>query len=148
MADSRRRSPRREENPDLEKLMGNKPPQAIDVEEAVLGALLVEPNCLDDALEDLSDPMCFYNEHNRTIYNTIRDLYNQHNPIDLVTVVEKLSADGKLDEVGGAAYLVELSRCVPSEGQRRVTIASPAVRSGFGPLLGAPKNGQVKSPGS
>lgn len=98
MADSRRRSPRREENPDLEKLMGNKPPQAIDVEEAVLGALLVEPNCLDDALEDLSDPMCFYNEHNRTIYNTIRDLYNQHNPIDLVTVVEKLSADGKLDE--------------------------------------------------
>ena len=109
MADSRRRSPRREENPDLEKLMGNKPPQAIDVEEAVLGALLVEPNCLDDALEDLSDPMCFYNEHNRTIYNTIRDLYNQHNPIDLVTVVEKLSADGKLDEVGGAAYLAALS---------------------------------------
>ena len=40
---------------------------------------------------------------------TIRDLYNQHNPIDLVTVVEKLSADGKLDEVGGAAYLAALS---------------------------------------
>ena len=39
--------------------MGNKPPQALDVEEAVLGALLIEPNCLDEAMEELS-PSCFY----------------------------------------------------------------------------------------
>lgn len=89
--------------------MGNKPPQAIELEEAVLGALLIEPNCLDDTIEELSDPMCFYDDRNREIFKAVCDLFNQHYPVDIVTVAEKLTSEGKLEQVGGAAYLAELS---------------------------------------
>ena len=47
--------------------MGNRPPQALDVEEAVLGALLIEPNCVDEAMDELSSG-CFYNEKHKMIY--------------------------------------------------------------------------------
>lgn len=89
--------------------MGTTPPQALEIEEAVLGALLVEPNCVEDTIEELSQPRCFYSERNRIIYEAIRNLYNNHYPVDLLAVIEKLRAEGKLEEVGGAAYLAELS---------------------------------------
>ena len=59
--DSRKRSRRKADEPNLDTLgleMGNKPPQALDVEEAVLGALLIEPNCIDEAMDERT-PGCF-----------------------------------------------------------------------------------------
>jgi len=110
MADNyRRRAPREEQQVNLDTLMGTTPPQAIDIEEAVLGAMLVEPNCLDDTMEELANPRSFYSEKNRTIYQAMRGLYNQHLPVDLYTVTEKLRSEGHLEEVGGAEYLVDLS---------------------------------------
>jgi len=89
--------------------MGNKPPQALDVEEAVLGALLVEPGCIDEVMEDLTDKTCFYDERHQLIYAAVRDLYNSHAPVDVVTVTEQLRKTGNLETVGGAMRLAELS---------------------------------------
>ena len=61
---------------------GKKPPQALDIEEAVLGALLLEPNSVADVL-DLLTPECFYKEANRKIYQAISALASKHAPIDI-----------------------------------------------------------------
>ncbi len=89
--------------------MGNKPPQALDVEEAVIGALLVEPNCVDEAMEELS-PSCFYNEKHRLIFESMVRLVNGHTSIDLLTVSQQLKIDGNLEIVGGTVALAQLSQ--------------------------------------
>ena len=89
--------------------MGNKPPQALDVEEAVLGALLIEPNCVDEAMAELM-PNCFYSKKHRMIFDAMRALVNEHVALDLLSVSQKLSSLGNLEEVGGAVVLAELSQ--------------------------------------
>ncbi len=89
--------------------MGNKPPQALDVEEAVLGAVLVEPNCVDEAMEELS-PACFYSEKNRKVFEAMTRLVNSHVSVDLLTVAQQLRSDGNLELIGGSAYLAQLSQ--------------------------------------
>ncbi|MBO6096949.1 MAG: AAA family ATPase, partial [Bacteroidales bacterium] len=93
----------------LETLMGNKPPQALDVEEAVLGAMLVEPATIDESMEELS-ASCFYDPQHRLIFEAMSELVNEHVSIDLVTVSEKLRSKGNLDIVGGPARLAGLSQ--------------------------------------
>ncbi len=87
---------------------GKIPPQAIDIEEAVIGALLVEPNAVADALDTLNED-CFYKEVNRKIFKAISSLYSQHSPIDILTVAEELKKDDSLDLIGGPYYLSQLS---------------------------------------
>lgn len=89
--------------------MGNRPPQALDVEEAVLGALLVEPNCVDEAMEELT-PGCFYNEKHRMIFESMSRLVNTHVSIDPLTVSQQLRTDGNLEAIGGPAVLAQLSQ--------------------------------------
>ncbi len=89
--------------------MGNKPPQALDVEEAVLGALLVEPNCVDEAMAELQ-PNCFYSEKHRMVFEAMRLLVNEHVALDLLSVSQKLSSLGNLEAVGGAVFLADLSQ--------------------------------------
>ena len=91
--------------------MGNKPPQALDVEEAVLGALLIEPNCIDEAMDELS-PNCFYSEKHRMIFEAMRSLTNEHVALDLLSVSQKLKTNGNLEAVGGTVALVHLSQKV------------------------------------
>ncbi len=89
--------------------MGNKPPQAPDFEEAVLGALLIEPNCVDEAMEELS-PSCFYDPKHRKIYEAMVSLVNEHEALDILSVSQKLSSMGALEEVGGPVLLAALSQ--------------------------------------
>lgn len=89
--------------------MGNKPPQALDVEEAVLGALLVEPSAIDEAMEELS-PSCFYDPRNRMVFEAVSALVNEHVSVDLITVAEKLRAQGNLEAVGGPVALANMSQ--------------------------------------
>ena len=99
---------------DLDKLgleIGNKPPQAFDVEEAVLGSMLLEPACVDQALEELG-PSCFYDPKNRTVFEAMCALVNEHVSVDIITVGAKLRQMGKAEEVGGAMYLASLSEKV------------------------------------
>ena len=91
--------------------LGNKPPQALDVEEAVLGALLIEPNSVDDAMGELT-PSCFYSEKHRMIFEAMQTLVKEHAALDLLSVSQKLRDNGKLDEVGGTVFLVHLSQKV------------------------------------
>ena len=116
MAEEGKRRSVRKKNPavNLDTLgleMGNRPPQALDVEEAVLGALLIEPNCIDEAMDELS-PNCFYSERHRMIFEAMRSLTNEHVALDLLSVSQKLKAAGNLEAVGGTVALVQLSQKV------------------------------------
>ncbi|MBR5660809.1 MAG: replicative DNA helicase [Bacteroidales bacterium] len=91
--------------------MGNKPPQALEVEEAVLGAMLIEPSSVDMALEELS-PSCFYDPRHKMIYEAMSELVNEHTSVDIVTVSSKLREKGNLEAVGGPVVLAGLSEKV------------------------------------
>ncbi len=87
---------------------GKKPPQAVDIEEAVLGALLLEPHSVADVL-DVLVPECFYKESNRKIFKAISALALQHAPVDIFTVAQELKKTDDLEEIGGPYYLSQLS---------------------------------------
>ena len=91
--------------------MGNKPPQALDVEEAVLGAMLIEPSSVDMAIEELS-PSCFYDPRHRMIYEAMSALVIDHTSVDIVTVSAKLREQGNLEAVGGPVAIAGLSEKV------------------------------------
>ena len=91
--------------------MGNKPPQALEVEEAVLGAMLIEPSSVDTALEELT-VSCFYDPRHRMIFEAMIELVNEHVSVDIVTVSTKLRAKGNLEAVGGPVALAGLSEKV------------------------------------
>lgn len=93
--------------------LGKVPPQAIDIEQAVLGAIMVEKDAVIIASEILK-PECFYKEHHQVIFKAIQDLSTRLEPIDIYTVTEELRKLGKLDEVGGASYITELTSKVGS----------------------------------
>ncbi|MDD7552044.1 MAG: replicative DNA helicase [Candidatus Cryptobacteroides sp.] len=93
--------------------MGNKPPQALDVEEAVLGAMLLEPECVDLAMEELT-PSCFYDPRHKMIFEAMSSLVNEHISVDIITVSNKLKEKGQLEDVGGPVVLVNLSEKVGS----------------------------------
>ena len=87
---------------------GRKPPQAIDIEEAVLGALLLEPEVVPDVLDQVQ-PECFYKDSHKKIFEAITKLSGRNDPVDIFSVSDELAKDGALDEVGGMAYLSQLS---------------------------------------
>jgi replicative DNA helicase len=91
--------------------MGNKPPQALEVEEAVLGAMLIEPSSVDAALEELT-ASCFYDPRHRMIFEAMSELVNEHVSVDIVTVSSKLRGKGNLEAVGGPVALAGLSEKV------------------------------------
>ncbi len=92
---------------------GRVPPQAVEVEEAVLGAMLIEHGAATIALQMLK-PGEFYKPANRHIFETLSNLYERDNPLDLLTVENELRDNGLLDAVGGATYLSDLTRSVSS----------------------------------
>ena len=98
---------------DISDGLGKLPPQALDVEEAVLGAALIEKAALM-AVVDLLNPDDFYNEANSIIWETIRGLFNEGNPVDMRTVVAALRKSGKLEIVDGAFKIAELTSKVSS----------------------------------
>lgn len=92
---------------------GKIPPQAIDLEEAVLGALMLEKDAFDAVVEILGIDS-FYQENHQKIYEAILQLNSKESAIDILTVNEQLKRNGNLDLVGGTAYLAQLSRKVVS----------------------------------
>ncbi len=92
---------------------GKIPPQAVQLEEAVLGALLIDKKGLDDVIDILS-PEAFYKSAHQAIFKAIVTLFNESKPTDLLTVANQLKLDGKLEFVGGDYYLIQLSQRVAS----------------------------------
>lgn len=93
--------------------LGKLPPQAINIEEAVLGALMLEKDALTQVL-DILTPGVFYREEHKEIYKSIIHLFEQSKPIDILTVTSELRHSGKLEMVGGAYYISELTNRVGS----------------------------------
>ncbi|MEI8388570.1 MAG: replicative DNA helicase [bacterium] len=87
------------------------PPQSIEAEQAVLGALLIDPNAITRVVESLR-PDSFYKQSHKFIYTTIVKLFNNNDPIDIVTVSEHLRTIDKLELVGGRAYINDLALSV------------------------------------
>lgn len=94
------------------------PPQAIEAEQAVLGAIILEGESITKAIEVLS-PDDFYKESHRKIYTAMLDLFDKNEAIDLITVSEHLKDKGELEEVGGIAYLSQLATVVPTSANIR-----------------------------
>ncbi|MDR1171192.1 MAG: replicative DNA helicase [Bacteroidales bacterium] len=92
---------------------GKLPPQAVDIEEAVLGAIMLEKDAIYDVIEILK-PDCFYKEAHAKIYQAIVDLSIKEEPIDLLTVAQELRRKGVLEEVGGSFYITQLTTRVMS----------------------------------
>lgn len=92
---------------------GRVPPQAPELEESVLGAILIDPAALGDVI-DILKPDVFYKEAHYYIFQAITELYQSSNSIDVLTVVQQLRKNGKLEAAGGAAYIAQLTRKVLS----------------------------------
>ncbi len=92
---------------------GKLPPQAVDLEEAVLGAMMIDKKGVDDVI-DILHSETFYKQAHQYIFDAMFTLFNESEPIDLLTVSNQLRKDSKLESVGGDFYLVNLTQKVSS----------------------------------
>ena len=92
---------------------GKLPPQAIDLEEIVLGALMLERDAMERVAEIL-EPQMFYKQSHQLIYEVCKALFARAEPIDMLTVTSNLRNQGKLDEAGGAFYVSQLTNRIGS----------------------------------
>lgn len=91
------------------------PPHNIDAEKALLGAIILKPDVMHDVSVTVF-PESFYADKHRIIFEAIYQIFIKGNPIDIVSVTSKLTANDSLDRVGGAAYITELIETVPAAG--------------------------------
>ena len=92
---------------------GKIPPQALDLEEAVLGAMMIDKKGIDDVI-DILHAKAFYKEAHKEIYAAVYALFQNSEPTDLLTVSNQLRKEGKLEFVGGDFYLIKLTQKVAS----------------------------------
>ncbi|GFD76363.1 replicative DNA helicase [Tenacibaculum mesophilum] len=92
---------------------GKLPPQALELEEAVLGAMMIDKKGIDEVI-DILHPDAFYDKRHQEIYAAIYELFQNSEPIDLLSVSNQLKKNGKLDLAGGDFYLIGLTQKVAS----------------------------------
>ncbi|MCW5517300.1 replicative DNA helicase [Muriicola sp. Z0-33] len=92
---------------------GKIPPQAVDLEEVVLGAMMIDKKGVDEVI-DILHPDVFYKDAHRYIYEAIFKLFETSEPVDLLTVSSQLKKDARLEAVGGDFYLIKLTQKVAS----------------------------------
>ncbi len=97
----------------LSEQLGKLPPQAVEIEEVVLGALMLERDALSNVI-DILHPESFYKESHQSIFEAIVNLFNNSEPVDIKTVTHQLRKNGKLELVGGAYYVSQLTSKVNS----------------------------------
>ena len=121
--------------------VGNKPPHAPEVEAAVIGAMMIEEDCVYPAMEALSEKS-FYDPKLRLIFRAISTLFRSRSAVDITTVAERLREDGVLEEAGGAAKLASLTANVGSAANaefyikilQQKTIQRDLIEAGYGIL--------------
>jgi len=92
---------------------GKIPPQNVDAEMSLLGAVLIDEEVLADVTEHVK-PKDFYDKRHAIIYDAIMRLYEKNKPVDLLTLTDELKRKSELDDIGGSAYLTELTNYVPT----------------------------------
>src|SRR3972149_5087981 len=95
------------------KTIGRVPPQDIDAEKSIIGAILLDPDALTSIIQVLKSTY-FYKQAHADIYSAIMELYEKRDPIDLITLTAQLKSSGDFDKVGGGAYLAQLVSAVPT----------------------------------
>ena len=104
----------KEINVHLEKI----PPQNLDAEQSILGAILIDNEALPKVLEIL-DPGDFYKLTHKKIFNAMTDLFDKNEPIDLITLTDQLKRKDELDAIGGLSYLSSLVDMTPTSANIR-----------------------------
>ena len=99
---------------DVADLFNRLPPHALEAEAALLGSIILDWRVAGDVIQQLRGPEDFYKPAHAALYETLLDLYDTHQSIDLVQLNQKLIDKGILDQVGGLEYLVQLAEGVPS----------------------------------
>src|SRR5260370_25889067 len=89
------------------------PPQNLEAEQSVLGAILLENEAINQVLEILVEDD-FYRETHRAIFRAMVDLSDHNQPVDAITLTESLRNRGSLEQIGGAGYIAELAAIVPT----------------------------------
>ena len=98
--------------PDVD-MQGRLMPQAVDFEEAVLGAMILDNNATVIVIDQLREEM-FYKESHQKIFKAIFQVFSKHDPVDLLSVTKQLRQNGTLEQVGGAYYIASLTNRVVS----------------------------------
>ncbi len=113
-----------------EVIVGKVPPQNIDAEKSLLGAVLIDEETLADISEHVTTKD-FYEKRHSIIYGGMMSLYEKHRPVDLLTLTEELKRKKELDTIGGSTYLTELTNYVPTAAHAEAyaeLVAQKAVR--------------------
>ncbi|MEI6054120.1 MAG: replicative DNA helicase [Candidatus Saccharibacteria bacterium] len=113
-----------------EVMAGKIPPQNIDAEKSLLGAVLIDEETLADISEHVT-VKDFYEKRHSIIYGGMMRLYEKHKPVDLLTLTDELKRKKELDTIGGSAYLTELTNYVPTSAHAEAyaeLVAQKAVR--------------------
>lgn len=92
---------------------GRVPPQALDLEEAVLGAMMLEQNALTNVV-DILKPEVFYKDSHQRIFKAIHKLFSESEPVDILTVTQELQKSGELETIGGSYYISQLTSRIAS----------------------------------
>lgn len=111
-------------------------PSNIEAEEGVLGSLIIDPEALDKIISILQ-PHDFYRDAHRVIYQTILSLRQRRTPADYITLCDELERIGKIEEIGGAAYITSLINSVPTSGNIGYYADIVVRLSGFRQLIAA-----------
>lgn len=109
---------------------GKVPPQNVDAEMSLLGAVLIDEEVLADVSEHVK-PADFYDKRHAVIYGGMMRLYEKHKPVDLLTLTDELKRKNEIEAVGGSAYLTELTNYVPTAAHAEAyseIVAQKAVR--------------------
>lgn len=109
---------------------GKVPPQNLDAEKSLLGAVLIDEETLADISEHVK-PKDFYDKRHAMIFGGMMRLYEHHKPVDLLTLTDELKKKDELDTIGGSAYLTELTNYVPTAAHAEAyaeMVAQKAVR--------------------
>ncbi|MFO7790619.1 MAG: replicative DNA helicase [Bacteroidota bacterium] len=107
MAENKKKTPKKTVD-EINEVYGKMPPHAQDIEEVLLGALMLEQNAILLVI-DILEKDSFYKEEHRLIFEAILELSKNHEPVDILTVTNRLKATGKIDEVGGPHYIADLT---------------------------------------
>lgn len=110
---SRRTATRTNRLTNVSNEIGRVPPQAVDLEQAVLGAMMLEKNAVTDTIDILSSES-FYDPKHQYIFGVIKQLFGSSKPIDILTVTDQLKKNGELEAAGGAAYISQLTSRIAS----------------------------------
>ncbi|MBR2447436.1 MAG: replicative DNA helicase, partial [Clostridia bacterium] len=120
-------------------LDGVRLPYSVEAEQAVLGSIIIEPNCLNEIAVQMKTEY-FYIPQHKEIYSVMSSMYELSQTIDFVSLLEKLKKNGIYDEAGGKAYLTQLVQTVPSAANVLTYVAIIRERYYARALLNAAQN--------